>query len=95
MRAIRHDAAVDETRRPFAIGDVVIGGQKIDVFGLAQPRDQGVLLADRRPPVDDLGLGRMPAKRAAACALCSVSAARIRVFDGTQPMLTHVPPIMP
>jgi hypothetical protein len=37
----------------------------------------------------------MPAKRAATRALWSVSTARIKVFDGTQPILTQVPPIAP
>ena len=37
----------------------------------------------------------MPEKRAAVRAWCSVSAARIRVLDGTQPTLTQVPPIVP
>jgi hypothetical protein len=37
----------------------------------------------------------MPENRAAARALCKVSAARISAFDGTQPILTQVPPIVP
>src|SRR5262245_11926867 len=37
----------------------------------------------------------MPEKRAATRALWRDSAARIRVFDGTQPILTQVPPMAP
>ncbi len=54
----RFDAAFDQKRRPFAIDDVVVSWQQVDVFGPAQIRDQGVLLADRRPPVSRVGLGR-------------------------------------
>ena len=38
---------------------------------------------------------RIPRNRAAARASCSASVARIRFFDGTQPVLTQVPPIVP
>src|SRR5260370_42534275 len=37
----------------------------------------------------------IPPKRAAAAAWCNPSVARIRFFDGTQPVLTQVPPIVP
>ena len=52
------DAAVNEARRPFAIGDAVVGGQKVDVLGLAQLGNQRVLLANGSAPIGQFGLGR-------------------------------------
>ena len=37
----------------------------------------------------------IPGNRAVSAAVCRASAAAIRAFDGTQPVLTHVPPKMP
>ena len=42
-----------------------------------------------------LASARIPAKRLAVRAWWRVSAARIMVFDGTQPTLTQVPPMVP
>src|SRR5579875_243702 len=64
-------------------------------------------LASRNPPTSasfcaigaaqsvSRAVAALPAKRDAALAWCSASAARIRVFDGTQPILTQVPPMVP
>jgi hypothetical protein len=49
------------------------------------PRDGAPIRAD----------AEIPEKRWAVLAWWSVSVARIKVFDGTQPVLTQVPPMVP
>ncbi len=94
-RAVHLDTAVGEARRLVAISDAVVGGQQLDILGLAQRGDERILLGEwfrasrsvRPAPYAASGPPR------AHCA--GVSAARISVFGGTQPTLTQVSPMVP
>jgi hypothetical protein len=82
-------AAGFETR----IGDAVVGREQADVLGLPQLGDERILLANGFSPVDCVGVGR-DACETRCGALWSLSAARISVFNGTQPIFTQVSPMV-
>ena len=54
-RAVYFDTAVEEASWPVAIGDAVVRGEQIDVLGLAQFGNEGVLLTNGSPPVCQFG----------------------------------------
>ncbi len=94
---IHVDAASDEPGLTFSVGYVVVFGQEVGVFRLTQSSDQSVLLGDLCGPIDHARAPlSMPANRVCATlAWCTASVARINAFEGTQPILTQVPPIVP
>ncbi|WP_280952043.1 hypothetical protein [Sinorhizobium sp. BJ1] len=94
-RAVHLDTAVGEARRLVAISDAVVGGQQLDILGLAQRGDERILLGEWFRASRSVRPAPCAGKRTAARALCRVSAARISVFGGTQPTLTQVPLMVP
>jgi hypothetical protein len=56
-RAVHLDNAVDEPCRSLTVGDTVVGGEQVGVFGLAQFGDEGILLTNSFAPVVQFGLG--------------------------------------